>query len=59
MNENNTIAIINPSSPDGTGTAPNDIRQALKAYVSLANRINTRLTQNNDDFDFPSSSGVP
>lgn len=58
MNEINTIAIINPSNSDGTGTKT----QLLKNYINLVNRVHSRITQEQDNvktFDSPSTSGVP
>jgi hypothetical protein len=62
MNENNTIPFIQPSSFDGAGVSLDIKEQLLKNYVSLVNRISTRLTQEKDgnkNVDSLSLSGVP
>jgi hypothetical protein len=62
MNENNTIPFIQSSSSDGTGASLKTKEQLLKNYVSLVNRISTRLAQEKNDtktFDSLSLSGVP
>lgn len=62
MNENNTIPFIQSSSPDGAGVSLYDKEQLLKNYVSLVNRISTRLVEEKNDkenIDSISLSGVP
>lgn len=62
MNENNTISFIQSSSSDGAGVSLDTKEQLLKNYISLVNRISTRLAQEKNDtktFDSLSLSGVP